>query len=261
MTRPVILIDIGADCLPEITPVEHIAASWVPVVYVAPLPPEPANLVATSAFDGILLTWDEIDGARFHVSTATAAGGPWNPVAETTDARYFHSEPVDAGAVYFKVVASINGRRGGASFVHASVKPPPGEELRELLEDEIAARYAADALAAEKSAADLLAQALAQQAALDAEREAREQDVAAATARIDAIDDDEIISPGEKPQLRIDFQALLDERPGITEQAELSEVEDELTEYNTRLGELIAYMETLVTPVRWDDTSDFTYLT
>ena len=133
--------------------------------------------------------------------------------------------------------------------------------VQKAIDQERADRFKGDAAVAQQAAADLLAQAMAQQAALDAERAARKAEVAAAKARLDAIDDDEILSPVEKPPLRLDYQALLDERAGITQQAQLSEATAELAAYDAAMNALIAYMATLTTPVRWDDTSDITYLT
>lgn len=96
---------------------------------------------------------------------------------------------------------------------------------------------------------------------ISAERAARELAVAAERERINAIEDDEIISPVEKPQLRIDYATLIDERAGINAEADLSEIVDEKEVYNNALDRLISYMGTLVYPTRWDDTSGNTNLT
>lgn len=134
-------------------------------------------------------------------------------------------------------------------------------DLQLAIEKERLDRFNADAQEAQDRAEGLAAEALERQQQINTERAAREAAVAAERIRIDAIDDDEIISPVEKPQLRIDYSALLDERAGINAEADLSEVVDEKDAYNEALDRLITYMGTLVYPTRWDDTSGNTNLT
>jgi len=204
--------------------------------------------------------WEDMTplGNGYHTAAFEAvlpAAGTWTFAARARTTSGALSEPrvhtVTLSANLGEVIGSID----------------PGAIIAELirlqleLEQERVDRFEGDALTAQQAAADLLAQAMAQQAALDAERAAREAEVAAAVARLDAIDDDEVLSPVEKPPLRLDYQALLDERAGITQQAQLSEATAELAAYDDAMDALIAYMATLTTPVRWDDTSDITYLT
>lgn len=134
-------------------------------------------------------------------------------------------------------------------------------DLQLEIEQERLDRFNADAQEAIDRAAGIAAEALERQQQINTERSEREAAVAAERIRIDAIDDDEIISPVEKPQLRIDYSALLDERAGINTEADLSEVVDEKDAYNEALDRLITYMGTLVYPTRWDDTSGNTNLT
>ncbi len=134
-------------------------------------------------------------------------------------------------------------------------------ELQRQIDEANRLRFEGDAKEAQDRANQIAAEAQERQQQIDAERAAREAAVAAERARIDAIDDDEIISPVEKPQLRIDFAALMDRRHGINAQADLSEVVDEKAAYNDALDRLAAYMDTLTSPTRWDDTSGNTNLT
>lgn len=134
-------------------------------------------------------------------------------------------------------------------------------DLQLQIEQERLDRFNADAQEAIDRAAGLAAEALDRQQQINNERTARELAVAAERVRIDAIDDDEIISQVEKPQLRIDYAALMDERAGINTEADLSEVVGEKDAYNEALDRLITYMGTLVYPTRWDDTSGNTNLT
>ena len=132
--------------------------------------------------------------------------------------------------------------------------------IQQQIDAETLARFEGDAATAMQAAADLLAQAQAQQAALDAERAARELAVAQQKVRIDAIDDDEILTPGEKPQLKIDVQAVKDEYVKLRAQMVLAEADT--TELDAAYTALIdIYLPTLDSPVLWSDTSDVTYLT
>ena len=139
-------------------------------------------------------------------------------------------------------------------------------ELQEAIDQETVDRVAGDleamgAIASEAAtrANDLATEALERAQAVAAERAARQAALAAAQGRINDILSDSIISPVEKPQLIIDYQALINELPGIVVEAQASEVDS--TPYQAAIGALIAYMATLTTPVRWDDTSDITYIT
>jgi len=134
-------------------------------------------------------------------------------------------------------------------------------ELQRQIDEANRLRFEGDAKEAEDRAKEIEEKAEEQEQKLREERSAREAAVAAERKRIDAIDDDEIISPVEKPQLRIDFAAVMGERDGINAQADLSEVVDEKTAYNDALDALAEYMETLTLPTRWDDPSGVTYLT
>ncbi len=134
-------------------------------------------------------------------------------------------------------------------------------ELQRQIDEANRLRFEGDAKEAEDRAKEIAEKAEEQEQKLREERAAREAAVAAERKRIDAIDDDEIISPVEKPQLRIDFAAVMGERDGINAQADLSEVVDEKTAYNDALDALAEYMETLTLPTRWDDPSGITYLT
>ena len=103
----------------------------------------------------------------------------------------------------------------------------------------------------------------AEQRALDiaAERNARQAAVAAAQTRIGEILSDSIITPDEKPQLILDYRALMNERPGILVEAAASEADAEALAYVEALNALTAYLNTLTTPTRWDDTSGITHIT
>ncbi|HBN54755.1 MAG TPA: hypothetical protein DD456_12235 [Stenotrophomonas sp.] len=135
------------------------------------------------------------------------------------------------------------------------------EGLQRQIDEANRLRFEGDAKEAQDRANEIAQKALEQDQKLKEERAAREAAVAEERKRIDAIDDDEIISPVEKPQLRIDYAAVMGERAGINAQADLSEVVDEKVAYNQALDALAEYMETLTLPTRWDDSSGITYLT
>ncbi len=134
-------------------------------------------------------------------------------------------------------------------------------ELQHQIDEANRLRFEGDAKEAEDRANEIAEKAEEQEKKLREERAAREAAVAEERKRIDAIDDDEIISPVEKPPLRIDYAAVMGERAGINAQADLSEVVGEKAAYNHALDALAEYMETLTLPTRWDDPSGITYLT
>lgn len=263
--RRTLLVDIGAGALPVVTPVVPIAATWMPVVYSAPKLPTPANLRTTPLVDGVLAEWDgiAIAGATYVLSRApdvSDAPGAWAVITRSTDTRYTYADSSGEPS-WFRVTAELNGR---ASDPSAAVKGTPGAGAAATLaaiDQEIVDRFNADAAEAAARAQALADEATAREADLAAERAARQIEIAAAQTRIGEIVSDNIISPDEKPRLILDMQALLNERDGILAEAALSEVTTEATAYTAALDALTAYMDTLIAPTRWDDTSGITYLT
>lgn len=134
MTRPVLIVDIGAAGLPAVTPVVQIQASWVPAIYVAPPPPSPADLQAESISDGVLLTWSHVGGRgiEFRIERAEdVAGlpGTWLQIGSTADKRYTASTPADrVDGYWFRVRAVRNGKYSdytGQAFQWPYASNPP----------------------------------------------------------------------------------------------------------------------------------------
>lgn len=235
----------------------------------------------TWAFDEDTAVPPDLAGVEVRYITGTVTEPAWadmTPVADGYQTSGFESALPAAGAWTFACRArNTSGTLSVGAFVVSktlsgnlgqiiAALDPDGAseqliELRLELEQEKVDRFNADAQEAFDRASQIAGEASTRAAQIAAEQAAREAAINAARVRIDAIDDDEIISPVEKPQLRIDFQSLIDERPGIVAQATLSEVATELSAYQTALSALQAYMSTLNTPVPWDDTSSHTNLT
>ncbi len=133
-------------------------------------------------------------------------------------------------------------------------------DLQLQLEQERVERFKADAAAAHANAQQLAAEASQRTADVQAERAAREAAVASAQTRINEILSDGIITPDEKPALKQALQVLLAELPGIRVEALASEVTAELTAYESALNVLVAYLNTLTYPTRWDDPSGNTII-
>ncbi len=138
MSRPVLLVDIGAGALPVVTPVEQIAASWVPAVYVAPPPPAPLALLAESVSDGVLLTWAHPGGRGidFRIERAPdVAGvpGDWIQIGQTADLRYTATTAADrVDGYWFRVRAVRNGKYSGYTaqvFQWPYASNPPLQQL------------------------------------------------------------------------------------------------------------------------------------
>lgn len=79
--------------------------------------------------------------------------------------------------------------------------------------------------------------------------------------RLDQIQSDSILTPEEKPQVILDYQAIIDERPGILAQADVYGITTEKATYDAAVNALTAYLATLTTPTMWNDVSGYTNLT
>lgn len=133
-------------------------------------------------------------------------------------------------------------------------------ELQRQIDEANRLRFEGDAKEASDRADQIASEAQQRQQQIDAERAARQAAVAAAQERINTILSDSIISADEKPQLIRDYQALLNELPGIEAEAGLSEATEQFDAYKAVLDDLTDYLGTLNDPVPWNDTSGFTYI-
>ncbi|WDM66855.1 hypothetical protein [Xanthomonas cucurbitae] len=122
MSRPVLLIEIGAGPLPAVTPVSRPRGSWVPVVYQAPPINPPAGVIPTPVNDGVLLQWEPVAGVDvvYIIDRSATAEGPWLEIDRTTATRYLYSDGTNS-VWYFRIRASINGRSGDGSVVRAQL--------------------------------------------------------------------------------------------------------------------------------------------
>lgn len=156
MSRPVLLIEIGAGPLPAITPVSRPRGSWVPVVYQAPPINPPAGVIPTPVNDGVLLQWEPVAGVDvvYIIERSAAAEGPWLEIDRTTATRYLYSDGTNS-VWYFRIRASINGRTGSGSVVRAQLDMTT-EKIRQefLAAAERDRQIAKDALAAANKARD-----------------------------------------------------------------------------------------------------------
>lgn len=80
-------------------------------------------------------------------------------------------------------------------------------------------------------------------------------------SRLEQIQADNILSPDEKPQVILDYQAIIDERAGIEAEAIRYGVTTEKTNYLDAVAALTAYMATLTYPTMWNDVTGYTNLT
>ncbi|MEN9192786.1 hypothetical protein AB3094_14925 [Xanthomonas euvesicatoria] len=151
MSRPVLLIEIGAGPLPTVTAVTRPAGNWVPVVYQAPTIEAPTEVNPTPVTDGILLQWNPVAGVGvvYIIDRGATADGPWVEIARTPATRYLYSDGTDA-VWYFRIRASINGRIGGGNVVRAQL-----DMTTEKIRQEFLARVKAD----QEFAKDLIQQA------------------------------------------------------------------------------------------------------
>ncbi|MCP3048322.1 hypothetical protein K6X13_14665 [Xanthomonas euvesicatoria pv. allii] len=149
MSRPVLLIEIGAGPLPAVTPVSRPRGSWVPVVYQAPPINPPAGVIPTPVNDGVLLQWEPVAGVDvvYIIDRSATAEGPWLEIDRTTATRYLYSDGTNS-VWYFRIRASINGRSGDGSVVRAQL-----DMTTEKIRQEFLAAVARDKQIAEEALA------------------------------------------------------------------------------------------------------------
>lgn len=115
MTRPVLLLTLGADALPNTTPVIAVPATWVPAIYVPPPVPVPGGVLASAIADAVLITWTAVNAlaAEYEVERAADnAGVPdaaWARLAKTMDLRTIAAAP-DGLAYWFRLRTESLGR-------------------------------------------------------------------------------------------------------------------------------------------------------
>jgi len=232
MTRRTLLLDVGAAPLPALVPIAPVYGAWAPAVYQRPALAAPTALASTPTADAARLTWIATPGARTVIETAPDAAGTPGTWTEyrTVDAQ-LELLPLAAGAIcWVRLRASRNG----------------------LVSEPCVAVLATPKIAASQSSVD---DALS--------------DINAVRTAVDAINDDGILSRDEKPALIREVQALVDERPGLLLLAQPGDEDDEVAEavadaaaeYAAALDDLLAYLDTLTNPARWNNASDITYLT
>lgn len=175
MTRPVLLLDIGAGDLPATTPATPTASSWFPVPYTAAPLPAPGNTSGTPLANSVLLQWDAVAGADgYTIERGPTAAGPWTYVttvgAPTT--RYTYSDGTST-AWYFRITPVVRGINGNPSQVQAApVSPAPLQALIDLQmehDQEVEDRVAGDLAEASARANGLAAEAQARVDAIAAE--------------------------------------------------------------------------------------------
>ena len=74
-----------------------------------------------------------------------------------------------------------------------------------------------------------------------------------ATTQLSNFSNDNVLSPGEKPPIKLQFDQITQEQTGIDTQADLFQVTTEKTTYDTAVTALTSYMATLTTPVLWSN--------
>ena len=79
--------------------------------------------------------------------------------------------------------------------------------------------------------------------------------------RLDQIQNDNILTPDEKPMVIQDYQEILNEQAGITAQAVVYGITTEKDAYTAAISALTAYLGSLTTPTMWNDVSGYTNLT
>lgn len=154
MNRLVLLVDIGPDPLPQITPANRAPINWAPPPKAAVVVPPPTDVEVKPGTDSITITWSAspLPGAEYVVWRAPdvrGAPGAWEIVTRTTDTRYTYTDTTGAVS-WWKITVLVNGVSSGDSdgAPMAPVVPPTTAELiliQQRLDKETADRFEADA--------------------------------------------------------------------------------------------------------------------
>lgn len=138
MNRKVLLVEIGGQGLPAITPVTRQPSNWVASAKPAVVVPPAEGVETKPAADSVTITWNAspLAGAVYVLWRAADAGGKpgeWKYVTKTSDTRYTYTEA--SGVVsWWKVTVQVNGVSSADSTpkAQAPVVPPTTAELVQL---------------------------------------------------------------------------------------------------------------------------------
>lgn len=138
MNRKVLLVEIGGQGLPAITPVTRQPSNWVASAKPAVVVPPAEGVETKPAVDSVTITWNAspLAGAVYVLWRAADAGGKpgeWKYVTKTSDTRYTYTEA--SGVVsWWKVTVQVNGVSSADSTpkAQAPVVPPTTAELVQL---------------------------------------------------------------------------------------------------------------------------------
>lgn len=138
MNRKVLLVEIGGQGLPAVTPVTWQPSNWVASAKPAVVVPPAEGVETKPAADSVTITWNAspLAGAVYVLWRAADAGGKpgeWKYVTKTSDTRYTYTEA--SGAVsWWKVTVQVNGVSSADSTpkAQAPVVPPTTAELVQL---------------------------------------------------------------------------------------------------------------------------------
>ncbi|RXK69806.1 hypothetical protein ERT44_02640 [Stenotrophomonas sp. MA5] len=166
MNRKVLLVEIGGQGLPAVTPVTRQPSNWVASAKPAVVVPPAEGVETRPAADSVTITWNAspLAGAVYVLWRAADAGGKpgeWKYVTKTSDTRYTYTEA--SGVVsWWKVTVQVNGVSSADSTpkAQAPVVPPTTAELVQLqgkLDQGLRDLALADAAEAQQRMADFQA--------------------------------------------------------------------------------------------------------
>lgn len=138
MNRKVLLVEIGGQGLPAVTPVTRQPSNWVASAKPAVVVPPAEGVETKPAADSVTITWNAspLAGAVYVLWRAADAGGKpgeWKYVTKTSDTRYTYTEA--SGVVsWWKVTVQVNGVSSADSTpkAQAPVVPPTTADLVQL---------------------------------------------------------------------------------------------------------------------------------
>ncbi len=204
------------------------------------VPVAPGSFAVTGVADGVNLKWTNANPASVDCTSiefaSAGSSGPWTVLAQVgpTGTGYHHA--FTAGTTYWYRARSRGELLSGGWSAYTAVLSATGKNIT------------ADVTSANAAAA------AAQTAANNAQT-----DATSALSGITNIGDDNLLTPGEKPLLIRDRDAITDatvgEQAGIDAKATTFGITTEKTTYDTAATAVTTYLATLTTPVLWSNLS------
>jgi hypothetical protein len=190
------------------------------------VPATPGSFAVTGVADGINLTWNNVNPAAVactSIERCATSGGTYTVIAQVGPTDTMYHDAMTTGATWFYKIRSRGHQVSGGWSAYTAFASGTAYNTTTSVAAALAAANAAQA------------------------------DATAALAQLTDIASDSLLTPGEKPIVIKDRDALTAEQAGIDAQATAFSITTEKTTYDTAVTALTTYLATLTSPVLWSN--------